>query len=581
MLRVAPSNRGAISRVQSLTPLLSCDSKQGGHWAQRSSGVGLHRFVTLPRRHFLSVALLLTAAALGDAVVAQAVESTLASPQSASPVLITGEQALDDTVFPGLANRISLDLRAMDLLEVLKFLATKGTFNLVMDPQVTGRVTLTLNDVTVRDAMDIILVSSGLAVERRGTILYVMAGQLYEQLYGHRYGDPRQSVILQLKYANPAQVSALLSSVKSSVGRIIVDEPTATVAMLDTPGVLAQMQALIETVDISTIQREVPTETRVIPLRFAKAEEVKPEVDSVLTPEIGHVRLDKRSNALIVTEISAKLPKVEELIRAFDGRNRQVYIEASILSVTLRDEFDTGIEWTLASESLHFPDLTVTNSLPIASDATSAIKMVVGTLAENDVTATVKALRVFGDTKVLSSPHLSVMTGEDARILVGRREAYVTSVVTQSQATSSTAESIQFVDVGVKLFVTPTVTESEFVTLKIRPKVSSVATTLKTSTGNTIPIVETTEAETKVTVKDNTTILIGGLMKDEVSLSQSKVPLLGDLPLLGVLFKNRSDRIKKTELVILLTPHIMSGEELIAPSSSTARVEWPAARSAR
>lgn len=499
-----------------------------------------------------------------------------AAPKS-EPVasLLTTEHALDDSLFPGLASRISLDLRGMDVVEVLKFLSGKGGFNIVASPDAQGRATLTLTDVTVRDALEIVLVANSLAVERRGTILYVMSGEQYEQLYGHRYGDPRQSLILQLKYADPAQVSALLGNVKSAVGRIIVDETTATIAILDTPSVLEQMRALVRTVDIETVQRELPTETRVISLRFAKAEEVKPEIDPALTPEIGMARLDKRSNALIVTDVPARLPKIEALIQAFDARNRQVFIESTILQITLNDQFDAGIEWNLVSESLDFPDVTITQTVPIASDATAGLKMVVGTLAENDVTATIKALRFFGDTKVLSNPHIAAMNKEDARILVGRREAYVTSTTTQAQSTSATAETVQFIDVGVKLYVTPTINEGDFVTLKIRPEVSSVASTLKTSTGNTIPIVETTEAETRVMVKDGTTIIIGGLMRDETTLTQQAVPVLGDVPLLGALFRNRSDRVKKTELVILLTPHLFSGEEFVAPTSNTARVDVP------
>ncbi|PIQ83511.1 MAG: hypothetical protein COV75_07185 [Candidatus Omnitrophica bacterium CG11_big_fil_rev_8_21_14_0_20_63_9] len=508
-----------------------------------------------------------------DEVVGPPTVPETVSSGSSEPLQLPGDVALDPAAFPGLGTRISLDLRGMDIVEVLKFLAGKGGFNIVTGADVQGRATLTLTDVAVRDALDIVLVSNGLAVERRGTILYVMSGEQYEQLYGHRYGDPRRSLVLQLKYANPGQVGALLGNLKSEVGRIVVDEPTATLAMLDTPGILSQMQSLINTVDIPTVQRQVPTETRIVSLRFASAELVKPEIESILTPELGQARLDKRSNALIVTDVPARMPQIVGLIQAFDARHRQVYIESTILSVTLRDEFDAGIEWNWVSESLKFPDVTVTNSLPISSDATNAIKMVVGTIGENDVTATVKALQTFGDTKVLSSPHISVMNGEDAKILVGRREAYVTSTVTQAQSTAATAETIQFIDVGVKLYVTPAITDSDFLTLKIRPEVSSVASTLSTSTGNKIPIVETSEAETRVMVKDGATIIIGGLMKDEITFSRQAVPVLGNIPLVGALFRNRSDRYKKTELVILMTPHLIAGDEIVAPATSTARVD--------
>ncbi len=534
-----------------------------------------------PRHHYWkhcwSVALLgaLLFVQRPGGVRAQAVEPSSALRANAAEGLLAGEQALDEAVFPGLKTKISLDLRGMDMVEVLKFLATKGEFNVVAGPDVQGRATLILNDVSVRDALEIVLVSNGLAIDRRGTILYVLSGKQYEELYGHRYGDPRESLILELKYADPAQVSALLGNMKSAVGRIIVDEPTATLAILDVPNVLLQMQALIARVDIPTIQRELPTETHVVPLQFAKAEDVKPQVDPMLTPNIGQARLDKRSNTLVVTDIPARLPKIEALIRAFDARNRQVYIESTILSVTLRDEFDTGIEWEAVSHTAGWPKVDITNALSIASDATNPIKLVVGTLSPNNITATIKALQAFGDTKVLSSPHIAAMNNQEAKIHVGRKEVYVTSTTTTAVSTGSTAEQVNFIEVGVKLNVTPTINEAGFITMKIRPEVSSVAEFRKTASGNSVPVVETSEAETTVMVKDGATVIIGGLMKDETTFTKQSVPLLGNLPILGALFSNRSDRVKKTELVILLTPRVISGEEFVAPASSSVRVDWP------
>ena len=472
---------------------------------------------------------------------------------------------LDESVFPGLTKKISLDLRGMDLLEVLKFIATEGQLNLVSSPDVQGRVNLLLTDVSVRDVLELIVVSNALAMERRANILYIMPEAAYAQLYGRHYIDRRQSLVLQLKYANPGQVGALLGNIKSPLGRIVIDESTATVALLDVPEALAQMQELIERVDLPTVNRQVPTILRVFSLAYAKAEQVSPEVSPLLTPDIGSVKVDARSNALIVTDLPARMDKIAELIAAFDARHRQVYLETSILQVTLTDNFDAGIEWEWSSESKHFPNLNLVGSLPIASDVSGPLKLVLGTIGNNDVTATVKALKTFGDTDILSSPHIAVLNNEEARILIGRREAFITTTVTQAQSTATTAESVQFVDVGVKLFVTPVINAEGFVTLKIRPEVSSVVNTLTTSTGNKIPIVETSEAETKVMVKDGRTLVIGGLMKDETVKSHSRVPVMSDIPILGMAFRNTSDRIQKTELVILLTPHVITGEEQARP----------------
>jgi len=501
--------------------------------------------------------------------------------KDAVPIL-TGQLALDETVFPGLKHTISLDLRGMDVLEVLKFLAGQGQLNVVTSPEVQGRVTLVLTDVAVRDALDIVLVSNGLAVERRGKILYVMSGQLYEQLYGQRYNDPRQSLTIQLKYANASQVGQLLSNLKSPVGRIVIDEPTATLAILDVSSALVQMQALITSVDIATIERQLPTETKIFILQYAKAEEVQPNIESALTPAVGKLRIDKRSNSLIVTDLPARFPDIVQLIQAYDTRHREVFLEATVMQVTLKDNFDTGINWEWLSESKNLSKLHVVNALPIASDASNALQLIVGSSPGDDITATIKALQDFGDTEILSTPHITVMNNEEARILVGRREAYVTSTTTQAQSTATTAEQVQFVDVGVKLYVTPTISENGFVSMKIRPEVSSKVDTITTPSKNQIPIIETSEAETRVMVKDGKTIVIGGLMKEETVLNKQKVPLLGDLPLVKVFFSNRSDRIKKTELVILITPHIITGEEDFAPSSSvTANMRPSSGRTAK
>jgi len=101
----------------------------------------------------------------------------------------------------------------------------------------------------------------------------------------------------------------------------------------------------------------------------------------------------------------------------------------------------------------------------------------------------------------------------------------------------------------------------DYITMKIKPEVSSVTRTIKTSNNNTIPVVETSEAETTVTIKDGATIVIGGLIKEEKIDAIKKVPLLGDIPILGVMFRNDDETTKKTELVIFLTPKIVSGEK--------------------
>jgi general secretion pathway protein D/type IV pilus assembly protein PilQ len=152
--------------------------------------------------------------------------------------------------------------------------------------------------------------------------------------------------------------------------------------------------------------------------------------------------------------------------------------------------------------------------------------------------------------------------------LVGSKKVYVANTVVQGESTTTTAEDVKFVDVGVKLYVTPTISKDGYITMKIRPEVSSATTNYTTAQGNEIPIVDTSEAETTVIVKDGVTLVMGGLMKNENTKNVYKLPLLGEVPLLGGLFRRTEDTTTKTELVIFLTPHIISGSENVLDSET-------------
>ena len=152
------------------------------------------------------------------------------------------------------------------------------------------------------------------------------------------------------------------------------------------------------------------------------------------------------------------------------------------------------------------------------------------------------------------------MNNQEAKILVGSKEPYVTTQISQTgTGTAVTAESVNFIDVGVKLFVTPSIARDGFVQMKIRPEISSRTGTLTTAQKNEIPIVETTEAETVVMVEDGNVVILGGLIKDEVSRDEQRVPILGDIPILGIPFRSTKKTVKRTELVLFLTPHIITG----------------------
>ena len=448
------------------------------------------------------------------------------------------------------AQRVTLAIAGTDLLMVLKDLAEQAQLNIVASKNVTGKVTLFVKDVDLWDALDLILVANELAAERQGNLLYIMPAREYELTYGRPYRDKRVAKTVSLQYAKAAQVSTALSQVKSAVGKVIVDEGSNTLFLVDAPELVEQMAAMTATMD-------QPTLRQTFPLDYAKAKELAPKLQERLTKGLGTMQADERTNTVMVEDTPQALAAMTELVHLFDQRARQVLIEAKIVQVTLSDKFQMGVDW----EALGRDSLTIKGLGALNLTSGGSIRLMSPLTSGRDYRVIIEALRSFGDTKILSEPRITALNGQEAKILVGSKEPYVTQTVSQAgTGTAITAEQVTFIDVGVKLFVTPTIAQDGYVQLKIRPEVSSKTGTLTTPSKNEIPIVETSEAETSLVIKDGAALILGGLIKEEKLKDHQRIPLLGDLPGLGLFFRSTKETTKKTELMVFLTPRIVTGD---------------------
>ena len=153
----------------------------------------------------------------------------------------TAAGALNDTK----EDKISLDLKGLDIVDALKMLSARANLNIVVGKNVAGRVTIFLKDVNIWDAFEIIIASNNLAYEKDGEIIKVMADRDYELIYGEKFGDKKQFLTRTLKYAKAQDLSATLNQIKSNIGRVIINEAANTLVILDTPAKIAQMAALI------------------------------------------------------------------------------------------------------------------------------------------------------------------------------------------------------------------------------------------------------------------------------------------------------------------------------------------------
>ncbi len=449
-----------------------------------------------------------------------------------------------------------LDLKNMDIIDVLKLVAKKSGLNIVAGRDVKGKVSIYLNEVEVREALGMILESHNLTfVEENGSIR-VMTAKDFQLKYGYKFGENLETRIVQLVYADAVEINGILNQMKSIVGRIIVDKSSNSIIIKDTLGQVDLLEGIISQVD-------VPRRTRIFELYYAKAADVSERIAESLTKNIGRVEVDERTNKLIVTDIPRKMSKIERLIMALDVKEKEVLIEAKIIQVLLKDEYKMGIDWEAIISKTN--SLRLTSDFNDLDDGDKRGKISVGTLSDGDTsgyTAFIEAIETAGKTNILSNPRITVLNNQDAKILVGSTEPYITeTTITPAAGAPTTSETVNFVEVGVKLYVTPTIHPDNFITMKIKPEVSAV--TDRVGNVNKIPVVETSEAETVVVVKDGATIVIGGLIKDRNEKTQKRLPFLSKVPVVGRAFGNVHKLYDKSELVIFIKPKIVTGEGML------------------
>ncbi len=455
----------------------------------------------------------------------------------------------------GMNKMIFLDLRDINVIDVFKFLAIQGNLNLVTSKNVQGRSTLLLKNVKISDALDILVISNQLAYEVRGDIIYIMTEDEYTLSHGKTYNDKKKVSIRTLKTAKPSYALAALQSVQSGIGKVIIDEDAGTVVMIDTPEKLMQMNAILDRVESNL-------ETTVIKLQFAKVEDVvaqlKPQIDG---KGVGTIYGDVRSSQILISAYPERMAQAVKLVKALDKQTRGVLIETRILQLTLNPKYDFGINWEKAFSQRWWKGMDLNGNFPIDSTVTSYGQYKIGVMPENNFELTLKAMKEVQDTKVLATPRVMILDREEAKINIGDRLPYVVTTSTGTGNNVSVSEDIRFIDVGIILVVTPVISENGYVTMKIRPEISSKTDDLITPTKNAIPIVNTTYVESTVIVQDGISVILGGLIRDDQNVSNQGMPYLMDIPVIGNLFKSRHESIKKTEIVIIITPHIVKGDQ--------------------
>jgi type II secretory pathway component GspD/PulD (secretin) len=376
---------------------------------------------------------------------------------------------------------ISLTVRDAALSVVLGLLAEQHGLNLVAGGEVEGRVTVTLNNVSLDDALNALLTVNGYSWNRNRNILVV---------------------------------SKVTSESKSSP---------------ELRGVAL----------------------RVFRLNFIAADDVERVVQSLLSPAGRAVTtmVDSKNNRrtreeIVVEDLPEYIARIEGYIAEVDVPPRQVLIEAHVLQVNLKDDFKHGVDIQ------HMFDISGTKvSLQTTGFANpKASPAFFFGIDNNNFHSLLEALKSTTDAKTLATPQVLCLNGQHAKIQIGQQLGFLVTTTTQT----STLQNVNFLDVGVVLDVTPTITDEGLVMLQVKPEVSGGQIN---AAG--LPQEDTTEVETTVMLADGSGMIIGGLIKEEDTEVQTKVPYLGDVWLAGRLFQRRTVVRQRNEVIIALVPYIV------------------------
>lgn len=418
-------------------------------------------------------------------------------PQVVSDSNVPGKEPNSTSAIQSITFKKDVEIR-----DALRFLAAKYQKNIVPSPKVDGLITVTsLYDVTFEEAMNAIL-GVGFKYEQDGNFIRVYTEEEYKKIKE----DKSRMIykVFTLYYVNSNEVLKLVSPVLSSAG--VIKASSAAVA------------------GVSTGQNG--------------------------SGDFGGDSM-ALNDAIVVFDYPENIAKAEDVIKRIDVRPQQVLVEATILSATLNEDTELGIDFssiggvgvsitTSGVETTGFTNFTPNSGLKI------------GITADN-FAAFIRALETITDITILANPKILALNKQMGTVFIGKKSGYKDQT-TISNTGQATVGEIKFLDTGTKLSFRPYIADDGYIRMDIYPK---------DSTGNVdgttgLPTETTAELTTNIMLKDGQTVVIGGLFRNSTTAGRSQVPLLGNIPIAGVAFRSTSDKTERQEIIIMLTPHIVT-----------------------
>jgi len=315
---------------------------------------------------------------------------------------------------------------------------------------------------------------------------------------------------------------------------------------------------IIDREDVGRFQQSSAMEVRAFKVQYTTLA----EIESVLTDFLssyGSIKTLPDNGLIVVEDLPPFLDKIERILAEIDREPRQIMIEAKILEISLTDNQSYGLNW-----SYLFSHHGGTGTIGTQGLANKLVPGLFGQYSNSNVELVLSALKERGRLRTISTPKLLAMEGFEAESIVGANIGYrVTTTVNLV-----TSESIEFLETGIILRVTPTIDRSGRIMLEIHPEVSTGVVS-----DDGIPSKSTTQVTTRMLVPSGKTVFLGGLIKHSINSTREGVPGLGDLPFIGNLFSNDANSITSTEIVVLITPTIVEFVAETPELDSVERVE--------
>ena len=437
--------------------------------------------------------------------------------------------------------KISLNFQSIDLRAVLAILADSSGKNLVVSDSVNGNITLRLQDVPWDQALDIILRTKGLATRQFGNVMMVgTAGEISNQETAEAAAqqslqqvEPLESAFIQVNYAKAADLLTLIkgsggdSSMLTKRGSVSVDARTNTLLVQDTADKVAGIRSLVQKLDVAV--KQVLIESRIVIANndFSRS----------LGSQLGYTGSRLTNNTLMTT--SGSLAGTDSMIGNFITSSNAVNnaINSGTTPIPLLTPFTAP---ALANRL----NVNIPTAGPSGSIAFSVLR------GDSLIDLEISALQAEGKGEVVSSPRVLTADQKQAHIEQGVQIPY-------QQASSSGATTTAFKNAVLSLDVTPQITPDARIIMDLEVHDDAVGQNVQSATGGAVPTIDTRDVKTQVLVNDGDTVVLGGIYETTETTSVSKVPLLGDLPLLGWLFRNTQSTNNKDELLIFVTPKIV------------------------